>query len=142
MNIKNHEIYSSKFGINVLNLKSVGDDSVVKEPEELYEWAKLFKATTWEEIKMLAEKNEYIADTVVTLRQLSDDEKIRMQCQAREDYEHDIASYIRQGEIVGEERGKAEEKESNICKLAASYMKQDSSLTEEQAIEMARKILE
>ena len=130
MNVKNYEIYSSKLGINVLNLKSVGDDSVDKEPKELYEWAKLFKATTWEEIKMLAEKNEFIADTVVTLRQLSDDEKIRMQCQAREDYEHDIASYIRQ------------ERENNIRKLAASYMAQDSSLTEDKAIEMARAILE
>ena len=130
LNIKNHEIYSDKLGVNVLNLKSVGDDSVAKEPEKLYEWAKLFKATTWEELKMLAEKNEYIADTVVTLRQLSDDEKIRMQCQAREDYEHDIASYIRQ------------ERENNIRKLAASYMAQDSSLTEDKAIEMARAILE
>lgn len=76
--------------------------SVIKEPKELYEWAELFKATTWEEIRMLAEKNEYIADTVVTLRQLTADEKIRMQCQAREDYEHDKASYIRQGYQEGE----------------------------------------
>ena len=150
MNIKNHEIYSSKFGINVLNLKAVGDDSVAKEPEELYEWAKLFKATTWEEIKMLAEKNEYIADTVVTLKQLTADEKIRMQCQAREDYEHDRATLLRQGRaegraegrIEGRAEGRAEEKEANICKLAASYMKQDSSLTEDKAIEMARAILD
>ena len=156
MNIKNHEIYSSKFGINVLNLKAVGDDSVTKEPEEeeLYEWAKLFKATTWEEIKMLAEKNEYIADTVVTLKQLTADEKIRMQCQAREDYEHDRATLLRQGreegieegrkegEQIGEARGRAEEKEANIHKLAASYMKQDTSLTEEKAMEMARAILD
>ena len=95
---------------------------------------------------MLAEKNEYIADTVVTLRQLSDDEKIRMQCQAREDYEHDRATLLRQGreegEQIGEARGRAKEKEVNIHKLAASYMKQDTSLTEEQAMGMARKILE
>ena len=39
----------------MLNLKAVDDDSVTKEPEELYEWAKLFKATSWEEIKMLAD---------------------------------------------------------------------------------------
>ena len=54
---------------------------------------------------MLAEKNEYIADTVVTLRQLSEDEKIRMQCEARERYEHDIASYIRQGRDEGYQLG-------------------------------------
>lgn len=123
---------------------------LVKEPKELYEWAKLFKATTWEEIKMLAEKNEYIADTVVTLKQLTADEKIRMQCQAREDYEHDRATLLRQGREEGREEGRkegreegrAEEKEANIHKLAASYMKQDTSLTEEKAMEMARAILD
>ena len=83
---------------------------------------------------MLAEKNEYIADTVVTLRKLTADEKIRMQCQAREDYEHDRATLLRQGREEGIEL--------SIKKLAANYMKQDSSLTEEEATEMARAILE
>ncbi|MBQ8084714.1 MAG: hypothetical protein IJ232_01240, partial [Lachnospiraceae bacterium] len=113
-------------------------DSVTKEPEELYEWAKLFKATTWEEIRMLAEKNEYIADTVVTLRKLTEDEKIRMQCQAREDYEHDRATLLRQGR----EEGRKEGIELSIKKLTANYMKQDSSLTEEEAMNMAKAILE
>ena len=137
LNVKNHEIYSGKFGINVLHLKAVDDDSVTKEPRELYEWAKLFKATSWEEIKMLAEKNEYLADTVVTLKELSDDEKIKMQAEARWRYEHDIASYIGQGR----EEGKLEEKEDNIRKLAEHYLKEDVSLTEERALEKARAIL-
>ena len=108
MNVKNHEIYSSKFGIRVVNLKAVDEEDIVKEPEELYEWAKLFKASTWEELKMLAEKNDYIADTVVTLRELTDDEKIRMQCEARERYELDRLSYIAQGRE--EERGEFEKR--------------------------------
>lgn len=138
LNVNNHELYSSKFGINVLNLKAVEDDSVTKDLGDLYEWAKLFKATTWEEIKMLADKNEYIADTVVTLRQLSDDEKIRMQAEARWKYEHDIASYIDQGREEGEARGI----EQSIKKLALSYMNDDPSMTEEEAIDKARSILE
>ena len=138
MNVRNQEFYSDKIGVNVLNLKAVDDDSVTKEPEELYEWAKLFKATTWEEIRMLAEKNEYIADTVVTLRKLTEDEKIRMQCQAREDYEHDRATLLRQGR----EEGRKEGIELSIKKLTANYMKQDSSLTEEEAMNMAKAILE
>lgn len=140
-----HEIYSGKFGINVLHLKAVDDDSVTKEPGELYEWAKLFKATSWEEIKMLAEKNEYLADTVVTLKQLTEDEKVKMQAEARWRYEHDIASYIGQGReegrLEGREEGKLEEKEDNIRKLAEHYLKEDVSLTEERALEKARAIL-
>ncbi len=146
LNVNNHELYSSKFGINVLNLKAVEDDSVTKDLGDLYEWAKLFKATTWEEIKMLADKNEYIADTVVTLRQLSDDEKVKLQAEARWKYEHDIASYIGQGreegEAIGEARGIEKERQANIKKLANFYMNQNPNMTEEEAFEMAKTILE
>ena len=48
----------------------------------------------------------------------------------------------KQNEIDDLQKKLAEEKENNIRKLAASYMEQDSSLTEDKAIEMARAILE
>ena len=49
-------------------------------------WAALFKATTWEKLKMLAKTNQYIEQAVATIRQLTQEEKIRQQCEAREDY--------------------------------------------------------
>lgn len=116
MNRKNHEIYSDKMSIRVLNLKAIEDDSIDKEPKELYEWAKFFKATTWEEIKMLAQNNEYIAGTVLRLKKLSDDEKIRMQCEARQDYERNIATYRADGIRVGREEGDTLRLISQICK--------------------------
>ncbi|MBE5923938.1 MAG: Rpn family recombination-promoting nuclease/putative transposase [Lachnospiraceae bacterium] len=123
MNRKNHEIYSDKMSLRVLNLKAIEDESIVKEPKELFEWAKFFKATKWEEIKMLAENNEYIAGTVVRLKKLSDDEKIKMQCEARERYEHDKASYIKQGWNEGRAEGRAEGETlhlvSQVCKKLA-----------------------
>ena len=95
---------------------------------------------------MLADKNEYIADTVVTLRQLSDDEKVKLQAEARWKYEHDIASYIGQGreegEAIGEARGIEKERQANIKKLANFYMNQNPNMTEEEAFEMAKTILE
>jgi hypothetical protein len=43
----------------VLNLNVLdGEKTVVEEPTELYEWAKLFKARSWEEMKRLAEKKD------------------------------------------------------------------------------------
>lgn len=104
MNVTNHEIYSDKFILRVLNLKALEDDSIKKEPNDLYDWARLFKATTWEEIKMLAEKNADIQETVVTLKELTNDEKIKLQCEARERYEHDMASAIAKGKQEGEHR--------------------------------------
>ena len=53
-NTKNHEVYSDKFILYVLNLTVIEDDTIIKEPLDLYQWALLFKATTWEELKMLA----------------------------------------------------------------------------------------
>ena len=90
--------------LRVLHLKSLENDSIKKEPADLYYWAKLFKATTWEELKMLASKNPDFEDTIVTLKELSADEKIKLQCEARERYEWDMASAIAKGKREGEDR--------------------------------------
>ena len=55
----------------------------------LYHWACLFKATTWKEMLAMAEQSESIRKAVVTLRQLTNDEKIKLQCEARERYRMD-----------------------------------------------------
>lgn len=52
----------------------------------IHHWAKLFKATTWEEIKMLTADNTFLEEAAETVYQLSAEEQIRMQCEAREDY--------------------------------------------------------
>lgn len=49
-------------------------------------WARLFKATTWEELNMLAQNNTYMAEASATVHQLSQEERIRMECEAREDH--------------------------------------------------------
>lgn len=82
-----HNRYIDGFGIFVLNLRQIDNERVIqREGEaELYQWAELFRAQSWEELCMLAEKNEKIDECVYTMAQLSEDEKIRMQCEARKD---------------------------------------------------------
>ena len=58
-------------------------------------WAKLFKATTWEEIVMLASKDKYLYEASNTIFQLSADEQIRKQCRDREEYYQDLRNYER-----------------------------------------------
>ena len=48
-------------------------------------WAKLFKATTWEEIKMIAKNNPVIVDACESLYILNADEIARQRSRARED---------------------------------------------------------
>ena len=83
---KTSEIYSDKLSLYVLNLHQTDNPDYEQEDPELYYWAKLFKATEWEEFKMLAEKNEYIKEVVFTLHEMSEEEKVREECEARERY--------------------------------------------------------
>lgn len=82
-----HNRYSDDLGIYVLNLKQIQNKKVIQRENhsELYQWAKLFQAESWEELCMLSEKSEIIDECVYTMAQLSEDEKIRMQCEARKD---------------------------------------------------------
>jgi len=100
-NIRNHEIYSDKFSLNVLNLKTLEDDSIGKEPVDLYEWALLFKLETWEDLKMLAKKNDFLTEAVLTLHEMTDDERICEQCEAREKYDWDMYAATEKGVRLG-----------------------------------------
>lgn len=86
LNAKNHSIYSDKLRLSVLDLTKI---DLATEEDKSYgidHWASLFKATTWEEIKMLAQNDEKIKEASTTIYQLSQEEKIRLQCEAREEY--------------------------------------------------------
>ena len=50
-------------------------------------WAKVFGAKTMEELEQLADTEEVFESMVTHLKELSEDEKIRQQCAARDDYE-------------------------------------------------------
>lgn len=50
-----------------------------------------------------------MAETVYTLRNLTEDEKIRLECEARDRYEHDRASLYGSGLREGLERGRLAE---------------------------------
>lgn len=87
--IHDHHIYTDKFNICTLDLTHI---DLATDEDKAYNidiWAALFKSQTWEDIKMLAAKYDAVNEAATTLYQLSEDERIRLQCQAREDYERD-----------------------------------------------------
>lgn len=86
LNVKNHTLYSDKLRISVLDLTQIDLATEEDRRYQLDYWAALFKSTTWEELRMLAKDNEYIADASDTIYKLSQEERIRMECEAREDY--------------------------------------------------------
>ncbi|MBQ8039765.1 MAG: Rpn family recombination-promoting nuclease/putative transposase [Lachnospiraceae bacterium] len=85
LNVKNHELYSDKFTISVVNLNKIDNATEEDRKYGIDHWAQLFKATTWEAIKKMASQNEYISDAAETMLQSSQDAKIRTYCEAVEE---------------------------------------------------------
>ena len=86
LNVKNHTLYSDKLRISVLDLSRIDLATEEDKQYQLDHWAALFKAKTWEELQMLAQNNNYFKEASETVYQLTQEEQIRQQCLAREDY--------------------------------------------------------
>lgn len=116
-------LYSDKLRLSVVDLSKT---DMATEEDKAYHidyWASLFKAATWEEIKMLAQKDECIMDASNTIYHLSQEEKIRLQCEAREDYyrRQGDAKLLRERLTAALENARSElaEKDSTIAALQA-----------------------
>lgn len=96
INVKNHHIYSDNFILNVVNLSRI--DLATKEDRAygIDHWAALFKAKTWEELKMIAEKDKDIEEAARSLFQFCTDEQVRKLCRDREEYYQDLRNYERE----------------------------------------------
>ena len=97
--------FTGKFSLHVLDLSYISKVTDDVKNTSLYHWACLFKATTWKKMLAMAEQSESIKKAVVTLRQLTNDEKIKLQCEARERYRMDWQSSMRTSFEKGKKRG-------------------------------------
>ena len=95
-------------------------------------WAALFKAMTWEDIRMLASKNEYLDEASKTIFQLSADEQIRKRCRDREEYYQDIRNYEREvkklHKTIDENITIISEKDAIISQTNAALAEKDSMI--------------
>ncbi len=148
LNVKNHEIYSSKFALSVVNLNQI---ELATEEDRKYgidHWARLFKATTWEAIKQMAQENEYISSAAETMFESSQDRSMRIYLEGVEE-----ANRIRRGQerlieeaaaTIAKKEALIAEKESVIEKAEAIISEKDKALAEKdnelqaQAAEIAR----
>ncbi len=86
LNIKNYHKYSDKFTIHVLDLTQIHLAAKEDKDYDLDKWARLFNALTWEDFKMISADNRSMQEAGETLFTLNEDDRIRNQCEAREDY--------------------------------------------------------
>lgn len=81
LDTKNHHLYSDKFALCVVDLTQTDIATDEDKAYQIDRWAKLFKANTWEELRMLANDNKYMEEAAKTLFNCNIDPKICKQCQ-------------------------------------------------------------
>ena len=122
-NVKNNVIFSDKLKLFVVDLTRI--DMATEEDKAcgIDRWARLFKATTWEEIKMLSSTDIFLAEAAETAYQLSAEEMIRMQCEAREDYYRQQRYIQKKMKRLEELQQSNAEKDDEIARLKAQLSK-------------------
>ncbi len=99
-------MYNDKFALGVVNLNRTDLATDEDKAYGIDNWVKIFKAKTWEELRMLSENNEYVEEMVRSLFKFNSDEQIREQC---EDIEIELAA----------RKARYREQEESIAKLQA-----------------------
>ena len=109
LNVKNHLLYSDKFTLSVVDLNHI---ELATEEDKAYGidyWAALFKAKTWEELRVLAENNEALQEAATNLYIANSDEIVRQQCRAREDAERRERTLERNNRLLKEKLEKVQQ---------------------------------
>ena len=85
-NTKDSHIYTDKFILKYISMPNIALATKEDIDYDLVRWVRIFKAKTWEELKMLAEENEFMTKAVNTLYAANGDLAETLEAQAREDY--------------------------------------------------------
>ena len=122
-NVKTGQIYSDNVTLCVVDLNKTELATDEDKKYGIDKWAKLFKAKTWEAVKMLAEEDVYINEASKTIYELCADFEVKKRCWEREEFE-DYA------ERLAESETKLAESEA---RLADALTQKDAALSEKDA---------
>ena len=137
MNVKKHYIYNDKFTLNVLELNQIELATDEDKKWKLDYWARLFKAKTWEELKMLAQQDTVFMETCETIYQKNQDDVARLWCEASEE----AARIARTVQKIHEKA--LAERDAVIVEQETKLIKKDNELEENrQQLEENRQQLE
>ena len=121
INVKNYQKYSDSITLNVVDLSRIDLATEEDRKYHIHEWAALFKAATWEEIRMIAGKDEYLQEASETIYRMSADELVRKRCRDREEYYQDLRSYERAIEKYERDREEHEQDLRNYERAIEKY---------------------
>ncbi|SCY20229.1 conserved hypothetical protein (putative transposase or invertase) [Lachnospiraceae bacterium XBB2008] len=127
-NDKDNHLYSDFFSLSVIELNHT---DMATEEDKAYgidTWASLFKATTWEEIKMLAQTDPYIESAAHSMYSSVTDPAILDMCRKRDE---EIRGDIRRREKLAEQDKQIAEQDRQIAEQDKQIAEQDKKITEQ-----------
>ena len=131
LDIKNHKKYTDKFRLSVLDLTHIENATEEDKKYKLDEWARLYRAKTWEELNELVAQNPMLERVVSQMYVFSEEDRIREQMEAREDYyRNERTNQV----LIARYKGESEEKDRVIAEKDAEIAEKDAELAEKDAI--------
>ena len=114
--------HSSKFQFHVIELSKLKSTKGKARKQELYRWAKLISASTWEEVREESEGNRYMEKVRDEMIKMSRDESERYLYLREQMAIRDKASQLRSAENRGRREGREEgrkegRKQGEVLKL-------------------------
>ena len=129
-NLKNHRLYTDKFGINVLQLNHTEKATNEDINNNLVYWANLFKATTWEEFKSLAKNHPDIEEVGNLIFELNYDNQAKELLEGQRRYREQMNSQYTAGYTDAEEKANAEKEQlhNKISEQEATIANKNAAL--------------
>ncbi len=115
VNRNNDKIYTGNFHLEVVSLKYLNNAVDKDDPNGIYQWARLFQSTTWEELNMIAKNNEYMESIATSVCALCHDPKFVAECERRFLNEVEYNSRMSEADRKGMERGMARGMEQGLA---------------------------
>jgi len=139
-NVKSHDLYTDKFGINVLQLNHIDIATEEDISNNLVFWAKLFNATTWEEFKALAKDHPDIKEVGNLIFELNYDNRAKDLLEGQRRYREQMNSQYTAGYTDAAEKFEQEisKKDATIADNKAIIASRDATIADNKATIAAR----
>ena len=136
--LKNHNIYSDKFALSVLDLTQIDKATEEDKSYRLDHWARLFSAKTWEDLHSLAKENPIMAEATSTINRLTEDELVREACFRRDEQLAHEANMLKkiehQAELLLSKDAALAEKDNAIAEKDSALAQNKSTIANLEAL--------
>ena len=130
-----HKIYTGKFRLSVLYLNHVDKATDEDIACHLDYWAKFFKATTWEDLKMLAEKSPTLKEATKTVYNTTADLCAQTMLEAYEEYEKVYRTIKREAEEeVAQSRKEAAQSRETLAQKKEELAQREATIAQNNVV--------